>query len=190
MTTTATSAPGSLSDGLWWNTSGLANLLGLGPLLAASRSFEGGLVLGLASLAVLCTSNLLIAVLGRGLAPRWRLPACALLIGALVTAVDLLIRAGSFELYGEVGLFVPLIVTNSLVLAQAETAAAGRHIGRALLDGLAHGLGFTVLLTGIGLLRELLAPGLLVAGLPAGVFFLVAAVIALRQLRFLRRGDA
>jgi electron transport complex protein RnfE len=175
-----------LAGGLWWDTPGLAALIGLCPLLAVSRTFATGLALGLASLAVLCSSNVLVSALARWIEPRFRLGAFLLLIAALVTAVDLLFKAGWFDLYGQVGLFVPLIVTNCLILARAESFAAHHRLWPAFLDGLGYGIGFTVLLAGLGALRELLAPGLLVAALPAGAFFLLAALIALRQLWFRR----
>ncbi len=175
-----------LAEGLWWDTPGLAALIGLCPLLAVSRTFATGLALGLASLAVLCSSNVLVSALARWIAPRFRLGAFLLLIATLVTAVDLLFEAGWFDLYGQVGLFVPLIVTNCLILARAESFAAHHRLWPAFLDGLGYGIGFTVLLAGLGALRELLAPGLLVATLPAGAFFLLAALIALRQVWFRR----
>ena len=164
------------------NTPGLSALIGICPLLAVSTTFAAGVALGLASLAVLCASNVLVAALAPWIASRFRLAAFLLLIGALVTAVDLLFAAGWFELYGRVGLFVPLIVTNCLILARAEAFAVHHGLWRSLLDGLATGFGFTAVLGGLGALRELLAPGLLVAALPAGAFFLLAALLALRQL--------
>lgn len=179
-----------LADGLWWNSPGLGSLIGLCPLLAASATFAGGVALGLASLAVLCASNVLISALGRRVAPGLRPAAFLLLIAALVTAVDLFMQARWFSLHGEVGLFVPLIVTNCLILGRAESFAAQRGPWPSLLDGLGYGLGFTLLLAVAGGLRELLAPGLLVAGLPPGAFFLLAALVALRQAWLSRRPPA
>lgn len=170
-----------LADGLWWNTPGLASLIGLCPLLAASTRFDTGVALGLASLAVLCASNVLVSALGRRIPPRLRPGAFLLLIAALVTAVDLVFQARWFGLHGQVGLFVPLIVTNCLILTRAEAFAAHRGPWPALLDGLGYGAGFTLLLGGLGAVREFLAPGLLVAALPAGALFLMAALVALRQ---------
>ena len=172
------------------STGGLAALIGICPLLAASTTFASGLALGVASLVVLCSSNVLVSAVAPWIAPRVRLAAFLLLIAALVTAVDLLFAAGWFELYGQVGLFVPLIVTNCLILARAESFAAHHGVWRSLLDGLGTGLGFTALLGGLGALRELLAPGLLVAALPAGAFFLLAALVAFRQLWLRQRGAA
>lgn len=172
---------GKATHGPWWSTSGLVGLAGLFPLLAVSRSFATGLALGIASLAVLCTSNVLVAGLAGSIPSRLRVPAFLVLIAALVTAVDLLFQAHWFALYDQVGLFVPLIVTNGLIVARAEAVAAHRGWWRALLDGLVYGAGFTLLLSGLGAVRELLAPALLVAALPAGALFLLAALLALRQ---------
>lgn len=169
-----------LAEGLWRNTPGLASLIGLCPLLGASTTFTAGVALGLASLAVLCTSNGLLALLGSGIPQRLRSSAALLLIAALVTAVDLLFQARWFDLHGQVGLFVPLIVTNCFILGQAESAAH-RGIGPALVGGLAHGAGFTLLLGALGGLRQALAPGLVIATLPPGAFFLLAAFVAVRQ---------
>jgi len=185
-TASTTSAGRILAEGIWWQTPGLASLIGLCPLLAVSRRLATGLALGIASLAVITASNVLVSALGRRLHPRVRLPAFLLLIAGLVTAVDLLFRAYWFDLHGEVGLFVPLIVTNCMILARAESFAASNGVWHAFLDGLGYGLGFTLLLAGLGALRELLAPGLLVAGLPTGALFLLAGLVAVRQL-WLRR---
>ena len=186
----ATPARRILAEGFWWRTPGLASLIGLCPLLAVSRRLAAGLALGIASLAVITASNVLVSALGRRLHPRARLPGFLLLIAGLVTAVDLLFEAHWFDLHGEVGLFVPLIITNCLILARAESFAASNGVWRAFLDGLGYGLGFTLLLAGLGALRELLAPGLLVASLPAGALFLLAGLVAVRQLWLSRRAAA
>lgn len=185
-----TSAGRILAEGLWWQTPGLAALIGLCPLLAVSTSLATGFALGIASLAVITTSNVLVAAVGRRLHPRVRRPAFLLLIAGLVTAVDLLFQAHWFDLHGEVALFVPLIVTNCMIVARAETFAASNRVWPALLDGLGYGLGFTLLLTALGALRQLLAPGLPVAALPAGALFLLAGLVALRQLWIRRRAAA
>lgn len=172
------------------STTGLTALIGICPLLAVSTTFASGCALGVASLVVLCASNVLVSALAPWIAPRFRVPAFLLLIAALVTTVDLLFEAGWFDLYSQVGLFVPLIVTNCLILGRAESFAVHHGLWRSLLDGLGTGLGFTAILGGLGALRELLAPGLLVAALPAGAFFLLAALVAIRQLWYRQRGTA
>jgi len=176
-----------LADGLWWNTPGLAALIGLCPLLAASTRFDTGVALGLASLAVLCASNVLVSAVGRRIPQRLRPGAFLLLIAALVTAIDLVFQARWFGLHGQVGLFVPLIVTNCLILGRAEAFATQRGLWPSLLDALGYGAGFTLLLGALGALREFLTPGLLVAALPPGALFLLAALVALRQALLSRR---
>ncbi len=167
----------------------LASLVGLLPLLAASHSLATGLSLGIASLVVLCASNVIASGLAASIPSRLRVPAFLMLIAALVTAVDLVFQAHWFALHGQVGLFVPLIVTNGLIVARAESFAAHRGWWQALLDGLRYGAGFTLLLGGLGALRELLAPYLLVTALPSGALFLLAALLALHQAWRLRRGS-
>ena len=183
-------AGGILAAGLWWNTPGLAVLIGLCPLLAASRTLAGGLALGIASLAVLCSSSAIAAVLGRRIPPRLRTAAFLIVIVALVTAVDLLFQARWLHLHGEVGLFVPLIVTNCVILARTEDFAAHHGLWPALLDAVGYGAGFTLVLGGLGALREVFAPGLLVAGLAPGALFLLALLVALRQAWLARQGRA
>lgn len=176
-----------LADGLWWNTPGLAALIGLCPLLAASTRFDTGVALGLASLAVLCASSVLVSAFGRRIPRHLRPGAFLLLIAALVTTVDLVFQARWFGLHVQVGLFVPLIVTNYVILGRAESFAVHRGPWPSLLDALGHGAGFTLLLGALGALREFLTPGLLVAALPPGALFLLAALVALRQAWLARR---
>jgi len=190
-TTTGTNSAGRVpAISPWSLTPWPATLIGLAPLLAVSRRLATGLALGIASLAVITASNVLVSALGRLLRPRVRVPAFLLLIAGLVTAADLLFQANWFELHGEVGQFFPLIVINCVILARAEFSAASSGVWRAGLDGLAHGLWFTVLLAGLGALRELLAPRLPVADLPAGALFLLAGLVALRQFWLQRSGVA
>jgi Na+-translocating ferredoxin:NAD+ oxidoreductase subunit E len=168
-----------LGSGLWWNNPGLAQLLGLCPLLAVSRTAAAGIGLGLASLAVITLSNGLVSAARRWLYPQVRLPALVLIIAALVTCVDLAFQAFQYELYQSVGLFLPLIVTNCVILARAEAFASKNSVGVSLLDGLAQGAGFALVLAVLGALREWLGnAGLLVAILPPGAFFLLAGLVA------------
>lgn len=177
-------------SGLWWNNPGLVQLLGLCPLLAVSRSALLGFSLGLATVAVLCATNVLIALTRRLIDPRLRLPACMLVIASFVTAVDLLFEAYAFDLYRQIGLFVPLIVTNCVILARAEGFAARNAPLPAFVDGLAHGAGFLAVLVVLGAIREWLGTQLVVATLPAGGFFVLAALIALRNVLLARRQTA
>jgi electron transport complex protein RnfE len=168
-------------SGLWSNNPGIAQLLGLCPLLAVSRTLITGLALGIATLLVVCATNALVSLTRRWIDARVRLPALVLIIAAFVTSVDLLFKAYWFELHGEIGLFIPLIVTNCVILSRAEAFASRNRLLPALLDGLGHGLGFLLVLAVLGAVRELVGNGLLIASLPPGGFFALAGLIALRN---------
>lgn len=152
--------------GLWRDNPALVQLLGLCPLLAVTTSVVNGLALGLATTLVLVVTNTLIALLRRALLPAVRIPLYVLIVAALVTCVDLLSNALLDDLHETLGLFIPLIVTNCALLAQAENVATRRPIGEALVSGIATGLGFLAVLTALGALREIFGHGTLFAGLP------------------------
>jgi electron transport complex protein RnfE len=154
-----------LRAGLRDQNPGLVQLLGLCPLLAVSTSLGSGLGLGLATLAVLTASNGIVAIAGRSLPAEIRLAVYVLLIAGLVTSVELLLAARLPGLHATLGIFLPLIVTNCLVLARAEAFASRQPVGLALLDGLAMGMGFLLVLVALGSVRELLGRGSLGADL-------------------------
>jgi len=154
------------SAGLWRDNAALVQLLGLCPLLAVTTSFVNGLALGLATTAVLVVGNTLISIMRRALLPAVRVPLFVLISAALVTCIDLLSNAVLDDLHEALGLFIPLIVANSALLAQAETVASRRPVLIALLSGLATGMGFMAVLMVLGALREVLGRGTLFAGLP------------------------
>jgi electron transport complex protein RnfE len=155
-----------VATGFWRNNVALVQMLGLCPLLAVTTSVVNGLALGLATAAVLTLTNTVIAMMRRALIPFVRIPLFVLIIAALVTCIDLLTNAVLDDLHQVLGLFIPLIVTNCAVLAQAETVASRKPVGEALLTGLASGFGFLAVLVVLGALRELLGHGTLLAGLP------------------------
>jgi electron transport complex protein RnfE len=148
-----------LRNGLSAQNPALVQLLGLCPLLAVSTAVGSALGLGLATLAVLVASNLIAAVLARWLLPEIRLAVFVLTIAGAVTAVELAMAAWWPGLHDALGIFLPLIVTNCLVLARAESFASRQPLGAALLDGVAMGLGFTLVLLALGGARELLGRG-------------------------------
>ncbi|AKS41661.1 electron transport complex subunit E [Wenzhouxiangella marina] len=150
-------------DGLWRNNPGLVQLLGLCPLLAVTNTTINGLGLGLATLLVLTASNLIVSTIRGFLAPEIRIPAFVLIIASLVTAIDLILQAWFSALSQSLGIFVALIVTNCTLLARAEAFASRQPVGRALVDGLAQGIGFALVLIVLGALRELLGQGTLMA---------------------------
>jgi electron transport complex protein RnfE len=206
-----------LTDGLWHNNPGLIQFLGICPLLAVSNSLVNGLGLGLATTAVLVLSNLVVSLARPLVAQDLRLPVFVLIIASLVTVIELLAQAWFFELWLSLGIFIPLIVTNCVILARAEAFASRQPPIAAMIDGLAHGLGFAGILVTLGALREivgsgrifhgaemLLGPagrelgysfiaggdGFLLALLPPGAFLGLALLIALRnaiQQRYMAR---
>jgi electron transport complex protein RnfE len=197
-----------LADGLWSNNPGLIQFLGICPLLAVSNSVVNGLGLGLATIAVLTLSNLIVSLIRPWVAKDLRLPMFVLIIASLVTVIELSTQAWFFDLWLSLGIFIPLIVTNCVILARAETFASRQPPLAAVIDGLAHGLGFAGVLVTLGALREitgsgrifhgadmLLGPagqslgynfteaghGFLLALLPPGAFLGLALLIALRN---------
>ena len=149
------------NDGLWNNNVVFAQILGLCPTMAVTTSGTNGLGMGLATTAVLLASNVIISSVRNLVSPQVRIPVYIVLIAALVTLVDLSLNAWMHELYKVLGMYIALIVANCAVLGRAEAFAAKRPILDSALDGLAMGLGFTLALTGIGLLRELIGAGTL-----------------------------
>lgn len=151
-------------QGLWDNNPGLVQLLGLCPLLAVSGTLVNGLGLGLATLAVVTLTNLTVSSLRGLLRPEIRIPAFVLIIAAMVTAVELLVRAYLPGLSKNLGIFLPLIVTNCAIIGRAEAFASRQPVWPALHDGLATGTGFALVLVALGGARELLGQGSLLAG--------------------------
>jgi electron transport complex protein RnfE len=158
----ATKSYGSIvTDGLWTNNQALVALLGLCPLLATTTSATNGLGMGLATTAVLVLSNLTISLIRNMVRPEVRLPVFVLVIASFVTAVELTMKAFFFELYNVLGLFIPLIVTNCAIIGRAEAFASKNKVDRALADGFAMGIGFTLVLMSLGGVREFLGQGTL-----------------------------
>ncbi|PIQ37543.1 MAG: electron transport complex subunit RsxE [Lysobacterales bacterium CG17_big_fil_post_rev_8_21_14_2_50_64_11] len=202
------SAKSILEYGLVSGNTGLVQLLGLCPLLAVSNNAVNALGLGLASLLALTLTNTVVAGLRRLSRRDVRIPAFVTIIAAVVTAIELSLRAWLPELYQVLGLFVPLIVTNCAIMGRAEAFAARHDPARAALDGFAFGLGFLWVLLLIGMVRELVGTGAVFAGsdsmlglpwlhvtvlagyhgflpaiLPPGAFIVLALLIALRNRR-------
>jgi len=152
-----------LADGLWRQNTGLVVLLGLCPLLAVSGTVVNALGLGLATSITLTASNLAVSLLRGLLRPEIRIPAFVLIIASVVTVVDLSMQAWFHDLYRVLGIFIPLIVTNCMIIGRAE-AFASRHAPlAAVVDGFAAGGGFCLTLVLLGALREVLGRGTLFA---------------------------
>ena len=170
-------------DGLWDNNPGLVQLLGLCPLLAVSNTAVNGLGLGLATLLVLVVSGLLVSALRHTWRPEIRIPAFVLIIASTVTAIDLSMQAWLHELSRNLGIFVPLIVTNCTILARAEAFASKQPVGASLVDALAQGAGFGAVLVVLGAGREILGQGTLLVGADT-LFGEAAAGWTIRMLPF------
>jgi len=150
-------------QGLWHNNVGLVQLLGLCPLLAVTTTFINGLGLGLATMLILVISNSLVSACRHWIPQDVRLPVFVLIIACAVTAVELLMKAFYFQLYGVLGIFIPLIVTNCAIIGRAEAFAVKQPVSKAALDGLAMGVGFALVLVVLGGLREIIGQGTLFA---------------------------
>ena len=158
----ATSSYGRLiKDGLWSNNQALVALLGLCPLLAVTNTAVNGLGLGIATLVVITLSNATVSLIRNWVRPEVRLPVFLLVIASFVTAVELSMNAWFYELYKILGIFIPLIVTNCAIIGRAEAFASKNSLGRSLVDGLAMGVGFTLALTFLGAMREIIGLGTL-----------------------------
>lgn len=151
--------------GVWKNNTGVVQILGLCPLLAISTNVVNAVSLGLATIFVMALSNLVIAAL-RNLIPfEIRIPVFILIIAALVTAVDLTMNAWMHSLYVVLGIFIPLIVTNCIVLARVEAFAAKNPSNLSAWDGISMGIGLTLVLLVLGAAREIIGSGTLFSGI-------------------------
>lgn len=185
-----------LSEGLWKRTPPLFTALGLCPALAVTTGAVYGLAMGLSTTAVLVGSTVLISAFRRWIPRQSRIPIYTVAVATLVTMIDLLLQGFLPEIHGVLGLFIPLIVVNCIILGRIESFAANHPPGRALMDGLGYGLGFTWALTLIGGIRELLGAGALfgvrvmpeafvpwsVMRMPAGAFLTMGALFGVITL--------
>ncbi len=192
--------------GLWKQNVILTQVLGLCPLLATSTSMVNAVSLGLATIVVMALANLAISSLRTFIPYEIRIPVFILIIAALVTVVDLAFNAWLHDLYLVLGIFIPLIVTNCIVLARVEAFAAKNPVGASTADGIMMGVGFVWVIGLLGLIREFVGqgtvfsgiemlvptlhaiqvlpedyPGFLVAMLPPGAFFVLGLMIAGRN---------
>ena len=134
-------------------------LLGLCPTLGVTTSAVNGLGMGLATTFVLVMSNLVVSIVRNVIPDKVRIPSFILIIAPFVTIVELVMQAYLPDLFDALGLFIPLIVVNCVVLGRAEAFASKNNIGSSLIDGLGMGLGFSFALTLLGGVRELLGAG-------------------------------
>ena len=159
-----------MSNGLKTLTNGLLKenptfvlVLGMCPTLATTTSAINGMSMGLATMFVLVCSNIVISLLKNLIPDKVRIPAFIVVIATFVTIVQLAMQAYLPSIYEVLGLFIPLIVVNCIVLGRAEAFAAKNSVGLSALDGIGMGLGFTLALTLLGACREILASGKVVS---------------------------
>ena len=190
-------------NGFWKQNTSLVQILGLCPLLAVTTNITNGVMLSLATILVMMLANVAVAALRNYIPHEIRIPVFILIVAALVTVVDLLFNATLHGLYLVLGIFIPLIVTNCIVLARVEAFAAKNPPLQSTLDGLWMGIGMLWTLALLGGLRELIGsgtlfggidlvfpgmaalqilpadyPGFLLAILPPGAFILLGCMIA------------
>ena len=148
-----------MQTGLLRENPALVQLLGLCPLLAVTSTFINGLGLGIATLLVLTCSNVLVSATRRWILAEIRVPIYVLIIASLVTCTELIFKAWFPTLDRSLGIFIPLIVVNCIVLGRSEAFASKNGIFRSLLDGLGIGVGFTLSLSALAAVRELIGTG-------------------------------
>lgn len=153
-----------LAQGLWKNNSALVQLLGMCPLLAVTSTATNALGLGLATTLVLTCTNAAISAMRRWVPSEIRIPIYVMIIAAVVSSVEMLINAYAYGLYQSLGIFIPLTVTNCLVIGRAEAYAAQNPVALSALDGFAMSMGATCTMFVLGSLRELLGNGTLFDG--------------------------
>ena len=136
-------------------------VLGMCTTLAVTTSANNAMGMGLATTAVLICSNFVISLLRKFIPSKIRIPAFIVIIASFVTIIDLVLQAYIPDLHAQLGLFIPLIVVNCLILARAEAYASKNKLVPSIFDGIGMGLGFTVGLTVIGIVREILGAGTL-----------------------------
>jgi len=189
------------SKGIWRENAVFKLVLGMCPTLAVTTSAENGIGMGLATTFVLICSNVAISLLRKVIPGGVRIPAFIVVIASFVTVVQLSMEAFVYDLYKALGIFIPLIVVNCLILGRAEAFASKRPLLPSVADGLGMGLGFTLALFVLGAVRELLGtgsilgysvfgpayPSFLLLILPPGAFitlgFLLAGMNRLERIR-------
>ena len=185
---------GALKNGVIVNNPTLVQLLGMCPTLATSTSLSNAIGMGLSATLVLIGSNVVISLLRKIIPNKIRIAAYIVIIAGFVTMIDMLIQAYVPALSASLGLFIPLIVVNCIILARAESFASKNKVLPSFFDGLAMGLGFTLALSILGAVREILGSGTILGfelfagvapvslfALPAGGFLGLGFLIALVQ---------
>ena len=180
-------------DGVIKDNPIFVQLIGMCSVLAVTTSAKNGLAMGLAVTGVLIGSNVVISLLRRVIPDKIRIPAFIVVIATFVTIVEMFMKAYTQDLYNELGIFIPLIVVNCIILARAEAFASKNNVLSSAVDGLGMGLGYTLALLILGSLREILGAGsifdkllfgtqfepALIFIMPPGAFILLGILIAI-----------
>ena len=149
------------TKGLWDEIPPFRLVLGLCPTLAVTKTVENGIGMGIATTFVLVCSNILVSSLRKVIPPKVRIACFIIIIATFVTVVELVMQAFTYPLFLKLGIFIPLIVVNCIVLGRAEAFASKNDVFRSLLDGMGIGIGYTLALGALGAVRELLGTGAL-----------------------------
>jgi electron transport complex, RnfABCDGE type, E subunit len=181
-----------ISRGIFKENPTFVLFLGLCPTLGVTTSAVNGIAMGLATLFVLILSNVIISMIKNLIPSKIRIPAYIMVIATLVTVLELSMKAYFPSLYEVLGIFIPLIVVNCIILGRAESYASKNSILNSMFDGIGNGLGFTLSLTVIGSIREILGSGKLfglsivdklfdpamIFILPPGAFITIGVLVA------------
>jgi electron transport complex protein RnfE len=179
---------GEFIKGLWKENPIFRLVLGMCPTLAVTTAAINGVAMGLATTFVLVFSNVLVSAIRNLIPSRVRLPAFIVIIASFTTIVDLFMAGFLFQLHKALGVFIPLIVVNCIILGRAEAFASKNPIGRSMVDGLGMGVGFTLSLTVLGAIREILGNGTLFSIPVVGSSFLPFLVMVLPPGAFIALG--
>ena len=178
----------NFKKGLWRENAVFRLLLGLCPTLAVTTSAENGLGMGFATTFVLVGSNVVVSMLRQAIPSKVRIPAFIVIIASFVTVVQLCMEAYFYDLYKALGIFIPLIVVNCVILGRAEAFASKNPIVPAMVDGLGMGTGFTLALFVLGAVRELFGSGTLLGYAVFGVGYQPLILMILPPGAFIAMG--
>jgi len=181
------------TDGLWKSNPVLVLLLGMCPVLGVTSSATNGIGMGIATMFVLVMSNFVVSILRHVIPKKMRIPCFIVIIASFVTIVEMLTQAYTPQLYKALGIFIPLIVVNCIVLGRSEAFAYKNGIAASLFDGFGMGIGFTLALFAMGAIREILGNGslfdiqifgenfnsMLIMIMPPGAFLTLGYLLAL-----------
>ncbi|QCI17528.1 electron transport complex subunit E [Buchnera aphidicola (Acyrthosiphon lactucae)] len=154
-----------LNDRLWKNNSSLVQLLGLCPVLAMTTNSINAIGLGITTTLVLTVTNTIISIFKKLIPEDLRIPIYMIIISSIVTSIEMLLHAYQFDLYQSLGIFIPLIVTNCIIVGRADFIAYKSSIIESFFDGILIGLGSTIAMFIVGSIREILGNGTLFFGL-------------------------